>query len=215
MKLLLFRLPLLVFFATCQACTTTPEPSTTVNHETVRKPNPEPDDHGRIIACGWWCGAPPIRVSASTTLKDETFPHAFSPDYLLDAKKETVWVEGVNGHGIGERITFSFDMTDRKPQDTDLGINSVSIINGYPETDELWQANSRVKRLHVYYDNVLVESIELADIPTYQQFDLPRYVFTTGEIHEVSFEIAEVYPGSRFEDTVLADVLFNGFGVTH
>jgi len=106
-------------------------------------------------------------------------------------------------------------MTDRKPQDTDLGINSVSIINGYPETDELWQANSRVKRLHVYYDNVLVETIELADIPTYQQFDLPRYVFTTGEIHEVSFEIAEVYPGSRFEDTVLADVLFNGFGVTH
>lgn len=184
-----------------------------VTHETVKPQNPEPDDHGRFIACGWWCGAPPISVSATSTLADDTY--SYSPEHLLDGKKDTVWVEGASGFGIGEKIIFSFDMTSREPPSKDLGISSVSIINGFPRTEELWRANSRVKSLRVYYDKKLVETIELADIPKYQKIKIPNFVFTPGEIHEVTFEIAEVYPGTRFQDTALADVLFDGFGVTH
>ena len=176
------------------------------------------DDHGNHLGCSWYCGAPPIRLSATSSLRDGIYSYA--PDNAHDAKKDTVWVEGADGHGIGERIVFTFDLSDseRYPESylddyPELGIDRVSIINGFARDKELWKANGRAKALKVYFDGRYQGTVELEDTVEPRWSDLPKMAFTPGRAHEVAFEIAEVYPGSKYEDTAIADFFFSGFGV--
>lgn len=173
----------------------------------------EPDDYGRVIKCGWGCGSPPMRVSATSTFRDGVY--CYCPENLIDGEKDSVWIEGIGGDGQGERILFTFDMTERKPGGNELGIHSVSIINGFARSEKLWKENSRVKTFKIYFDGDYRGSVELQDIPTYQRVNLPRMVFVPGKKHEVALEIAEVYPGRNYYFTAVADFLFDGFGVTH
>ena len=146
MKLLRFT-PVLVLLLLWACSTTNPRPSREEPDEldclNYR------DDHGNHLGCSWYCGAPPIRVSATSTFRDGIY--SFSPANAHDSKKETVWVESAEGNGIGERLIFSFD--------------------------------------------------------------LPKLAFSPGRVHEVAFELADVYPGTEHEDTALADFFFSGFGV--
>ena len=199
------------------ACSTTnPRPAKTEAHEpdflNVR------DDHGNHLGCSWYCGAPPIRLSATSSFRDGMY--SYSPDNAHDAKKDTVWVEGAEGNGIGERIIFTFDLSDRErypesyadnyPQ---LGIDRVSIINGFARTEDLWKANGRVQKLKVYFDGRYRGAITLEDTAEPRWYDLPKIGFEPGRSHEVVFEIAEIYPGTKYEDTAIADFFFSGFGV--
>lgn len=176
------------------------------------------DDHGNHLGCSWYCGSPPIRVSASSTLRDGIFSYA--PANAHDSKKDTVWVEGAAGQGIGERLVFNFDLTDKESypeelvdEDWELGIDYVSIINGFARSEALWNANSRVKTLKLIFRGKDRGSIELKDTMEPQGIELPRMEFVHGQTNELAFEITEVYPGTKHEDTALADFFFSGFGV--
>ncbi|MBK1834094.1 NADase-type glycan-binding domain-containing protein [Roseibacillus ishigakijimensis] len=173
------------------------------------------DDHGNPLGCSWYCGAPPIRVSATSTFHDGN--DSYSPDNAHDSRKGTVWVEGAEGAGIGEKLIFAFDLTEREevPQvdDYEFGIDSVSLINGFAQSEQLWRANGRVKALRILFDGKDFGTIEIEDTPEPRWIDLPKMVLSPGRIHEVAFEIVEVYPGDAYEDTALADFYFSGFGV--
>lgn len=215
MKALRYKMILLSALV-CACSTTNPRPPKTEAHE------PDylnyRDDHGNLLGCSWYCGAPPIRLTASSSFRDGIY--SYSPENAHDSKKDTVWVEGAEGSGIGEKIVVTFDLTDRErypasyiddyPQ---LGIDSVSIINGFARTDELWRANGRVKKLKVFFDGRYRGEITLQDTPEARWHDLPKMAFVPGRSHEVAFEIAEVYPGTKYEDTAIADFFFSGFGV--
>lgn len=175
------------------------------------------DDHGNVVGCSWYCGAPPIEVKATSTYQDGI--DSYAAENAHDRKKGTVWVEGVEGPGIGERLIFVFDLTDREryPESyskdyPELGINQVSIINGLARSKRLWKKNARVKTLKLYFDGRFCGAIELDDTPEPRWVELPRIGFSPGRNHELAFEIAEVYPGSEYEDTALADFFFSGFG---
>jgi len=45
----------------------------------------ETDDHGRHLGCSWYCGAPPISVTASSTLRDGIY--SCEPANIHDNKK--------------------------------------------------------------------------------------------------------------------------------
>lgn len=201
------------FLLLCACSTTNPRPSRDEPHE-LDYLNYR-DDHGNPLGCSWYCGAPPIRVSASSTFRDGIY--SYSPANAHDSKKDSVWVEGAEGVGIGEKLTFAFDLTDREryPQDDDyeFGIDSVSIINGFARSEKLWKANGRVKTLRVIFDGKARGTIDLEDTAEPRWIDIPKMVFSPGRVHEVAFEIVEVYPGSEHEDTALADFFFSGFGV--
>jgi hypothetical protein len=212
MKLLRFTTALVPLLL-CACSATNPRPSREEPHE-LDYLNYR-DDHGNLLGCSWYCGAPPIRVSATSTFRDGIY--SYSPANAHDSKKNTVWVEGTEGVGIGERLIFAFDMTDREryPADDDyeVGINSVSIINGFTRSDKLWKTNARVKTLKVIFDGKVRGTIGLEDTMEPRWIDLPKLVFSPGRVNEVAFEIVEVYPGSEHEDTALADFFFSGFGV--
>jgi hypothetical protein len=170
------------------------------------------DDHDQTVGCSWYCAAPPISVTASSTFKDGIYSYA--PENAHDGKKETVWVEGDVNDGIGERLTFTFDMRgkEKDPAGYELGVSGVSIINGFARSEKLWRANSRVKDLKVIYNGRYLTTVHLEDTIKSQRIALPKMVFRPGRQEKITFEIADVYAGEEHRDTALADFSFNGFG---
>ncbi len=172
----------------------------------------ETDDHGNMLGCSWYCGAPPIKFTASSTLRDGI--NYYEATSLHDGKKSTSWVEGVDGMGVGESIIIEFNMTERTPQpDHALGINGFSIINGFARSAELWEMNGRVKSFDVSFNGLKIGSIELKDSIEPQFVQLPDIDLTPGEVDTLRLTIREVYRGSRFDDTAVSDIFFKGYGV--
>lgn len=107
-------------------------------------------------------------------------------------------------------------MTDRKPEpdpDYKFGIDGVSIINGFAADKSIWEKNGRVKVLEVAFNGKPLGTITLEDTPEPQFLGLPQMVLRPGKREQVTFTIREVYPGSKYQDTAIADFFFSGFGV--
>ncbi|SHJ95144.1 hypothetical protein SAMN02745181_2858 [Rubritalea squalenifaciens DSM 18772] len=174
---------------------------------------PEVDDHGHGIGCSWYCGAPPISINASTTLRDGI--HSYDVSNIHDYKKDTVWVEGAEGYGIGESVTFHFDTRAKQYEEREnpLGINRLSLINGFARTSTHWSQNSRVKTLKILVNGKYLSTVNLKDTVEPQSVEFPDITFKPGTITQVSFVITDVYPGTHFQDTAIADIFFSGFGV--
>jgi hypothetical protein len=161
--------------------------------------------------CSWYCSAPPITVTASSTFKDGIYSYA--PEHLHDGENWTVWVEDELYYGIGETVTFTFDMRDKEKgtSNHEFGVNQVTIVNGFARSEKLWLANSRVKDLKVLYNGKYLTTIHLEDTMKPQRFDLPKMLLRPGRQEKITFEIADVYAGEH-HDTALADFSFGGFG---
>lgn len=88
----------------------------------------------------------------------------------------------------------------------------MKILNGYVKNQALWEANGRVKSLKVYYNGELYAVLELEDSRTLQCFDvgiLGTHVKGAPD-WDLRFEIAEVYPGTKYSDTVISELYFDG-----
>ncbi len=173
------------------------------------------DDHGRSVGCSWYCGAPPVIVTASSTLRDGIY--SYDPQNIHDTKKSTVWAEGDPGVGVGTRITFTFDCSAESYRDIPQpdGIDSFSFINGFARSRDLWTANSRVRTFRLSFNGRAVGSYEVADTAEPQRVMLPKLTFQPGRKNRLIFEIAAVYPGNTNDDTCIADLIFDGFGARH
>jgi hypothetical protein len=186
------------------------------------RPDPRPagstavsewNDHEVMAVCGWYCGVPAPKVTATSTLLKGA-EHAANDAH--DGKKDTAWVEGAEGHGIGERIAFGFGHEGKSAgKPSGVGISEVSIINGFARSEKLWRAHGRAKTLKVYFNGRYRTTLQLEDTRKPQKFALPRMPFVSGRVNKVEFEIVDVYPGEKYQDTALADFFFGGFGVTH
>ena len=173
----------------------------------------EKDDHGNHPGCSWYCCAPPISVEASSFHKDAL--GEYKPEHAHDVLAKTAWVEGVKGDGIGERITFVFDKTGVKDDGEKYGLESASIINGFAQSESLWKANNRVKTLRVFHNGKYRGQVTLEDTMKPQIVEFPKMDFYFGKKTRISFEIASVYKGEKYDDTAIADFFFSGYGPCH
>lgn len=159
--------------------------------------------------CSWYCGGTISAQRASSTLPVQG-KIAYGVKNLHDFNHETVWAEGVDGYGIGEYVVFF------APEDCPR-ITTVNIINGYVKTEALWKANSRVKKLMMYFNDVPYAVLELEDSRSVQWFDIGIIGYGPQESkrpsYTLKFEILEVYPGEKFQDTVISDIYFDGVDV--
>ena len=88
-------------------------------------------------------------------------------------------------------------------------VTGVYIVNGYAENLELWQENARIKKLKVYSDNKEIAILELKDTDKAQLFDIPKITHPINQPLNLKFEILEVYPGTKYEDTYLSELVLN------
>jgi len=155
--------------------------------------------------CSWYCGGEVKSVTASSCLKPiKSFNYKGGNAHDFD--HESVWA--TDGKGIGESLTYTFE--GKCPR-----ITTVKILNGHVKSETAWSANSRVKKLRMYYNGKPYAILDLQDSRTLQYFDVGTLGFNDAAKSDwtLKFEILEVYPGTKHDDTVIAELYFDGIDV--
>lgn len=134
-----------------------------------------------------------VDYCASSVLKPIKSNH-YNPGMMFDGNRETAWVEGENGTGIGERLTLHFD----RPR----MLAGFEIINGYDKDQRTWANNARVKTLEATTADGQTLSITLQDVRGASRFDFHPPVRTSF----LQFSIKDVYPGAKFADTAISEL---------
>ena len=154
--------------------------------------------------CSWYCGGQIDSVTASSALADR-----YAAEKAHDFSIVTAWVEGVEGNGEGEYIKYAFPGTCPR-------ITTVLIHNGYVKNWEVWYDNARVKRLLMYYNDEPYAILNLQDTMGLQSFDVGVLGYEdkdSAPAWSIKFEILEVYPGKKYEDTAITEIYFDGIDV--
>lgn len=159
-------------------------------------------------ACSWYCLGEVASMKASSSL-----PGGYSPRKAHDFSITTAWVEGAEGDGVGEYLQYTFKGNCPR-------ITKVQILNGYVKSESTWRNNGRVKKLLMYYNHKPYAVLNLEDSRSLQIFDVGVLGFResfieTGEPETwtLTFEILEVYPGEKYQDTAISDLYFDGIDV--
>jgi len=107
------------------------------------------------------------------------------------------WVEGVDGHGIGEWVEV-------RPGGHPGNLSGILFFNGYidPNRPDLFYANSRIKEVLVT-SRQYSWTYQLQDTPNPHILPLPK---NFDDI--LRFTIKDVYEGSRYSDTSVAGIYF-------
>ena len=152
--------------------------------------------------------------------------------------RKTAWCEGVEGYGIGESVTMSIiTQTGEIEKDRAYKYGPLMIVNGYAKDAVTWKDNSRVKTLRLYVGNTYWCDLHIADIIEPQIFRFPSYMAIYPAKHgkeipakgkfedhiegmpiyqtDLRFEIIEVYPGDKYDDTCITGIsisLYGGIG---
>ena len=81
----------------------------------------------------------------------------------------------------------------------------VCVVNGYAKNEQTWNENGRVKTLLMYVENKPYAYLELEDTYKPQYIELPDEDILVVDGGNISFrfEIVDVYPGTKYEDTCL------------
>jgi hypothetical protein len=164
--------------------------------------------------CGWYCGGGPKEVSASSYLKSQG-ENNYEPKNAHDLNYKNVWVEGVDGYGIGEYLLYTFDGVSPR-------INEIIVVNGYVKSKSAWENNSRVKKLKVYIDDKPYAILNLKDIRGSQSFKVDPIgnsdrtdwdLLKMKPDWTLKFEILDVYKGLKYDDVVISEIYFDGIDV--
>lgn len=156
--------------------------------------------------CSWYCAGKINRVEASSALQGLT-SISYSAKNAHDLDLNTVWSEGEKGYGQGEYLEYTLSGNQKG-----LAITKLEIINGYVKSDKLWEENSRVKKLKMYKNDIAYAIIMLDDTKKVQVFDIGYISLGQKADTKLKFEILDVYKGTKYDDTVITELEFDGIG---
>lgn len=118
----------------------------------------------------------------------------YSPDLAVDGDSGTAWVEGVDGQGMGESITLTFDQVYR--------VSGLDIRAGYQKSTDLYYKNSRPKTITVEFSDGTSEQCDLRDVNDKQTIFFSKPVATD----RLTIRIDSVYAGNKYTDTAISEV---------
>lgn len=126
---------------------------------------------------------------------------------LGNLNSDSPWVEGIDGYGIGEKISF------------DINQPYLIFFSGYfsCKNPALYEMNSRVKILEIISSNTgKSKKIELEDVAGGQQINISEIVDCVGfKKDRVELEIIDVYKGKKYEDTCINAILIGRSDALH
>ena len=122
-----------------------------------------------------------------------------SPDNLYDGLLITNWTEDVDGYGINEYVIFYFDDT--------YAVNSLTIWIGSHYNETKYLQNSRPKTILLTFSDGSTHRIPLADTYYEQTIPFDRFYYTSS----IKITIEDVYPGTKYDDTIIAELDFAAY----
>tara|TARA_R110002049_G_scaffold117332_3_gene270673 strand:+ start:67581 stop:68696 length:1116 start_codon:yes stop_codon:yes gene_type:complete len=162
------------------------------------QPPPPPPPPGRAMRnCVPIAGAyAPANLCFSSYLAAQG-ANTYLPRNTQDGNPQTSWVEGVAGHGIGEHFSLVFTAP------TQMG--RLELRNGYAKSARTYSRNSRVRALRITTSHGDHAVVSLRDTSDWQ--DIPELV-NFGPVSWAIFEIADVYPGTHYQDTAITEISY-------
>ena len=132
-----------------------------------------------------------------TSVVSQSGTHDNSAAATIDGDLATSWQEGANGYGIGESVTYVFG-GEEKVTGMKLWLGNWREGNWYAE-------NGVPKLLNIYIgETVLTVEFPHSQECFYVVFNRP----VSSEL--VMLEVSSAHPGSKYEDTCIAEVEFYG-----
>ncbi len=130
--------------------------------------------------------------------------NTYTAEMLNDGNFKTAWAEGAKDDGIGEWVEFKIKNHPGKNVKTTTfwGLN---ISNGYRKSKEIWAKNSRVKQLQMDINGKPRLLINLKDTIFNQNVGFRSFDIKPGDI--IRFTIKEIYPGSKYKDTCITELI--------
>jgi hypothetical protein len=116
---------------------------------------------------------------------------------------DTAWVEGVEGDGVGENISF----TVRRP----LPLDSINIVPGYrsAENPTLWAKNNRVAELEITLNGEHTFAVAIPDEKFSKPYPMPVRDYSK-PVQTVKLTIKGVHRGTAARDTCISSVELRG-----
>jgi len=153
-----------------------------------------------------------IRVRASSALAPQG-ASSYDAERAHDSNLATAWAPAANRRdGVGAYLEFSLRLNPQTEPDPSL--RGMVIFNGYRKSRALWEANNRVKQLRVTMNGKPYGVITLADAYTNQRVDLGIIpLLPHSQINTIRFTILSVYRGTKFHDTPISEIQFEGNGI--
>jgi len=145
----------------------------------------------------WFFIRSDYQVTASSHLAAQG-DHEYGPANVKRFDRETAWVEGVPGDGVGESLTLTLEKPAR--------ITALAIVNGYTRSEQLYEANGRVEVLEVSVNGHTPFKVEVPDeYLTTESFvvDLPA---SKELVKSVKLTLAKVRSGSQYQDTAISRI---------
>ncbi len=137
-----------------------------------------------------------VTLTASSELPGDEVTSYYGPNNVTDNNYTTAWNEGAEGHGIGEWISLNMNWTAE--------IKGVSIVNGYPKTQDIYYKNNRCRNVTVQLSDGYEQHVTLKDAYRKGQeiaFD---------RVHKTTFvriRIDSVYEGTTWDDTSICEIM--------
>ena len=142
------------------------------------------------------CADEPPRITiliATSSLPDTGDHHQYGPQMAFDGDPLTAWVEGIPGHGIGERLELALDR--------EITIDAIAVMPGFFDA-RYHKTNNRVRTLNVRTESMAF-ALPFRDEMKRQRLRLSQPI----KFKRISFEIADVHEG-RDPDTCIAEIVF-------
>lgn len=131
------------------------------------------------------------RIITTSTLQSTS---KYSSTNLFDNQKTTAWVEGVDGNGINEQLTFEAFQT--------VDIDAVQIWNGFQRSPNTYQSNARLKGFSLGEVGGKAYEYTLRDATAGQKIDLRVPLKNNFEL-----KINSAYDGSKYQDLAISEIL--------
>jgi len=159
-----------------------------------------------ITALAITATAQSVEWTASSTLAPQGKTH-YDAANLGNGDNSNTWCEGVNGHGIGERVNAKVTGF------ANSHVKSLVIVNGFARNQTTWKNNSRIKTLRLYVGDRHLSDFNVSDNIKAQTIKLPETLPLSTNKLDLSFEIMEVYPGGKYDDLCITGISFEIYAV--
>lgn len=165
-----------------------------------------------LPGCSWYCGGYVKKITASSEMTPEG-KTTYKADNGHDFDKDTAWIPQKGDYGIGHYLNYEFNFDKEKDYNGRLGVTQILLANGYKKSRHLWKANSRVKKIRMYVNGTPYRDLKLLDSFEIQTIDIGKIMFPRRKTTTLKFEILEVYPGEKYKETAISELVFEGVGV--